>query len=90
MLDGGNLDFLVSGLEKRPKKKVRHTLGIVESKEQVYFGYGVKNRRIGAAAMLNPPHPPKKGTENEAKKKKHKKREEEARTHSSGDLLLLL
>ena len=32
---------------------------ILESLKQVYFGYGVKNRRIGAAAIINTRHPPK-------------------------------
>ena len=32
----------------------------MESQKQIYFGYGVKNRRIGAAATINPLDPPKK------------------------------
>ena len=49
----------ISGVEKRPKKKVRHAFGDLESQKQVNFGYGMKNRRTGAAAITNPPHPPK-------------------------------
>ena len=38
------------------------------SQKQVHFGYGVKNRRIGAAAIINPHHQPKKRTQNKATK----------------------
>ena len=40
-------------MENWPPKKVRHTLGNLESGKQVYFGYRVKNRRIGAAGLTS-------------------------------------
>ena len=46
--------------------------GTLESHKQVNFGYGVKNERIGAAAIINPPHPPKKQNEKQRKKKAQK------------------
>ena len=62
-----------SGLEKRPKKKVRHTFRNLESQKQVYSGYGVKNRRIGASALMNPLHSQQK-KERKTKRKKSTKR----------------
>ena len=55
-LDGGNLDFLgIFGRREAAKKKVHHTFGNLESQKEVYFGYGEKHRRIGAAATITPP-----------------------------------
>ena len=46
-----------------------------KNRYQVNFGYGVKNRRIGAAATINPPHPPKEKNGKQSEKKSTQKRE---------------
>ena len=52
---------------------MRLTFDNLESQKQVKCGYGVKTGRIGATAIINPPHPPKKKrTENKAKKKERR------------------
>ena len=79
-LDGDNLD--ISGifrLREVAKKKVRHTFANLESQNQVYFGYGVKSRRIGSSNNYPPSLPHTKGRKKS--EKKHKRREERARTH---------
>ena len=80
----GNLNFFlgISGLGEVAKKKgaphvVCHNF---ESQKQIYFWYRVKNRRIGAEAILTlRTHQKKK--ERKTNRKRHKNREERAQTH---------
>ena len=51
---------------------VRHKFGNLESQKQAYFWYGMKNRRTGAVAIINPPNSPKK-RERKTKRKKARK-----------------
>ena len=64
----------MSGLEKWPKK-VRHTFGNLDSQKQVYFEYGFKNKRIGAAAIIDPSSTPKKERKTKRKKAQNQRRE---------------